>query len=1071
MNISNSPDIQTLSILATFDISGTLPVVLLENQSTGPNLAGVSYAFIIKSPSQTFIHDGNINTPDITGVWSTTTLSDQWPRPFGNLEFSGAPYSFQVVIKDSAGNVYYGPVQDAAICRPNGNLPTSKNAFGLASVLVQVNCEQGRIYFQDTTNSSYKGLDGTIGSSVLRVNFPMDNTGTVPAPFVGANFSTALVPITYSGKGYQYLVTSIYEYELSENTFVRIKYLKSDTFGVWCNIDLMPLICEYQKLIDSIESGNCSNAEEANRKMMRINPKFSMVVMGMFQPLTGIDVPALIEEIKVIGGFDCDCCNAPSGIVPTNSSIIGGYNFSVAPLGGDIQGTFVPNGNNIQLQLSDKSYVFKMCDGSPAQTTAFEVFPSLSSDGYTKTYCLYVDVVTLAEEILNAISTDASLVNLFNSIVNSSGEGTFELIVDGGCIFDSSASCNYTFTFTTIPVNTTFAILSSIQALNGNITPNFAFNLTNLPSLQTYLNSLGIGTYTVTNPSGQTVLVTSNTNSSNLLGMVYKNPTTNVSAMTKNCTGYVPISANQVVQNIISYLCAIDDSQIATSADYQICYIDPLTGEAETATVSAGAPLSDFLTELTTRGCQTINYIISLSASNCTAIKALFPSNINVMEARDVFLGTKQGACSGMTPVEAFLYMLTYGQYNADVLSAFCDMVNLCAGGNPCAPYDVFYASVTDGSPTDTLVVTFSHPNAVSNTIRYARIDNTVTPVYTTIPGILPGASPYSITGISNGQYRVYIRPIYADGRLCAESVYDTPACTGVNAFSAEFDGSDINVTYNVDPSVPNVRVVVNYPNGGTSTTVYANGDAISITPPPSVFGTYFLTLQPVCDLSTGFFGAPTPPVSVLIQQNNSTFTNQTGSSKALSVTGNGTQQYSGFVANSGVAAFYLPDGFYSTILAGVSFPTGTYIVSLTTGASTYYATQIGAASYQFTNILVSGGATMIVTTNTSPSGSLFEVNNNSVSGATINNVTPVVYSFTSGGFPVLSAGSASGVHTGFTAQFSVNITSSGSFNLAIYKNGGLASIVIPVTSSGTYTFPTTFTALNTDDVEIRLYP
>ncbi len=1065
MNITGSPDISVLSVAVTFDISGTTPSILLENQSSGPNMANVSYAFIVKSPSQTFIHDGNINAPDITGVWTTSTLSDAWPRPFNQIEWSGAPYTFQVVAKDSDGNVYYGPTQSAAICRPNGNLPTSKNTFGLSSVLVQVKCDQGRIFFQDTTNSSYKGLEGTIGSSVLRVNFPMDETGTVPAPFVGANFSTALVPVTYSGKGYQYLATSIYEYELGEDTFVRIKYLKSDTFGVWCNIDLMPLICEYQKLIDSIETGNCANAEEANRKLMLINPKFSMVVMGMFQPLTGIDVPLLIEEIKEIGGFVCDCCNAATGIVPTNSSVIDGYNFSVTSLGGDVEGSFAKNGNNIVLSLSDVSYVFKMCDGSPAQSTAFEVFPSVSGDGYTKTYCLYVDIVTLAEEILTAISTDANLVNLFNSIVNSSGEGGFDLIVDGGCIFDSSASCNYTFALASIPVNTTFAILSSIQTLSGNITPNFAFNLTNLAALQTYLNTLGIGTFTVTNPSGQNVSIVSNANSNNLLGMLYKNPTTTVAGLTKDCTGYVPISANQVVQNIITYLCAIDDSQVATSDDYQICYINPTTGVQEIATVAAGAPLSEFLAELNTRGCQTINYILSLSATNCAAIKALFPTSNIAMQANDLFLGTKGGACAGMTPIEAFLYLLSYGQYNAEVLNAFCAMVNLCSGGSPCAAYTIFSAEVVDGSPTSDLIVTFTHPAAISNTIRYARIDNTVSPVYTTVPGILPGASPYTIPGISNGQYQVYIRPVYSDGRLCPETAYTTEACTGVNSFSAVYDGTNINVTYNVDPSVPDVRVVINYPNGGSATYTYANGDAISIAPPADVFGSYSLTLQPVCDLSTGFFGSPTPPVVLVIQPANSTIFNDSGSSRLAVVNTNTTVLAPTVIVDGGTASFYLADGFYPTINVAISFPTGDLLVSLTTNASTIYGTKISTITYQFYNVNIVNGGDFIVTLDTSPSGADFIVTNNS--SGTINSVNPPVYALPAFTFPVSPASSVTGVHSGFTAALQVNVTVGSSFTLYLKRNGSTIQ-TLPVAASGNYTF-SSITALSTDNIEIEL--
>lgn len=905
MIISNSPDISNLTVNIIYDISGTTPIIYLENLSQGDNLSGVSYAFTVISPTLTYITEGNIESPNIIGEWSEFTISANWPRPFNTIEWSGNSYQFFITIKDSQGNIYTSPIQLAIICRPPGNLPTSKNTYGVASVLVQVKCEQGRIYFQDTTNSTYKGLTGTLGSSVLRVNFPMDETGTVPDPFIGANFSSALVPVTYSGKGYQFLATSIYQYELSENTFVRIKYLKSDTFGVWCNIDLMPLLCEYEKLINSIENGTCSNAEEANRKLMLINPKFSMVVMGMFQPLIGIDVPALIEEIKLIGGFDCDCCSAASGIVPTNSSVIDGYNFSVVTTGGDVGGSFVPNGNNIQLLLNDVSYIFKICDGSPAETTAFTVVPSVSGDGFTKTYCLNVDVAQFAEDMLTVISTDAALVNLFNSIVLSAGEGNFQLIVDGGCIFSSSQSCDYTFSMNPIPASTTFAILAYIQTDQQTYNLNHAFNLTSLPALQTALNALGIGTFVVTNAGGGTVVITSTGNINNILAVGYKNPLLSVATMTKDCVGYTPLSANEVVQNIINYLCDIDESQITTSQAYEICYIDPETGVKETATVNEGVALSAFILELLSRGCDTINYVVSLGAVNCVSMRAAFPSLPTAMGANDVFLNTRGGECSQINPLEAFYTMLTYGINNADVKAAFCAMATECAGGLPCAAYDVFFATIDGGSPVGDdidLIVTFSHPDAISHTIRYARIDNTTTPTYITIPGLTPGDSPYTINvspSLQNGQYRVYIRPIYADGRLCSESVFDTPACTGINSFSAAYDGTNIIITYNVESSVPSVRVNITYPNGGSSSSIHTNGDAISIAPPPNVFGTFFATLQPVCNVNTGFFGSPSSQALFSITEDQTVLievVNPTGgsSNRITNVTG-----ISGFIFGS----------------------------------------------------------------------------------------------------------------------------------------------------------------------------
>lgn len=1047
LQIYNSNDITYLGVEVTFDISGVVPIISLVNLSEGSNLAGVSYAFIVKSPTTTFIHDGNLTTPDIVGVWTTDTLADPWPRPFGQIEWSGAEYTFQVLAKDSDGNEYAAPVQSVAICRPNGNTKDSKNTFGVGSLTIQTKCNEARIFFQDTTNTSYKGLSGTVGSSVLRVNFPMDDTGTVPAPFQINYFSTAMVPITYSGDGYQFLYTSIYDYDFGDDVHVRIKYLKNSTFGVWCNIDLMPLVCEYEKLSNSLTNGTCTDAQAAQNKLNLIAPKFFQLLIGIAQPLTGVDVPALIEEIKEIGGFDCDCCTAATGIVPTGSSAFDGYTFSIVPEGGDVDGSVVVNGFNIQFLLHDVSYIVKICDGSPAATTAFEFTPSVSGDGYTKTYCLTIDVTQFGFDLGNAIAANADLLNFWQALIGSSG-GSFTLIVDGDCIFSSSSTCDYDLTLSNIPANTTYALLTGIKIGTVTTPLTYSFNLTNLAGFQAYLNGLGLGTFVVTNPSGQTVLITSDANGNDIQQLSYKISATNYLAnLNKECTGFVPLSANEAVQRIINYICNIDDSQVVTSGDYEICYINTTTNLKTTVTIAGGEPLTTFITELLARGCETIDYIMALSPVDCAGMLARFP-NLNTpvaMQAGDIFLITRGGACSRITPNEAFLTMLTYGQFNADVLSAFCNMVNLCAGGNPCAPYDVYFVAVDDASPASAVIdleVTFDHPAAVSNTIRYARIDNTVSPVYTTIPGILPGASPYTIAGVQNGQYRVYIRPIYSDGRLCSETVYDTPACTGINSFSAEYDGTNINVTYTAEGSLDSVKVNINYPNGGSFTQVYANGDPIVIAPPAGVYGTFFATIQPVCDPDSGFFGVATPPAAFIINppDNSYILNNTAATSFNVSVSFSGTEVVgTSSLAPAAQIDFYVADGTYSIVeVSGIT--TGDFIVALSTGTGTYYGVWDGASKYIIGSVPIVSGATISINDDASPGFGQFIITNNSTIG-TIDDLTPAVFAYVSGAFPLAPGQQIVGTHSGFNTLLNMvvsggSLTPLNNVGVVMYKNG-----------------------------------
>jgi hypothetical protein len=700
LKITNSPDINFLDFSPTWDIAGLNPIISIVNYSAGLNLAACDWWFISKSPSGTLIHEGSESDPDIDGVWTSFIMTDNWPRPYNQIEFSGAPYSLVLYVKDSSGNIY-SLEKTATICRPTGNTQLSKNPYGVATLDLKVKCEDARIFFQDTTNRTYRGLDGTRVTSTLKVVFPIDETGTIPDPFVGANFSTALVPISYSSDNYQYVQDTVYDYEFDDLVHIKIRYqsrskngIAAVRFAVLCNIDLCPLVCEVTKLIDSIEHGTCADVEEARRKLTLINPKLMLAQIGKQEPLCGIDIPKLIEEIKEIGGFTCDCCDSPTGIIPTTASVIDGYTFEIVSVCGDISGDVEVNGTNIQFLLEDKSYVFEVDTDSPQDITAFEILPE--TNGCTKTYKLQVDGSLLAEELLTIISTDGNLVNLFNSIILDGGNA-INLTVDGGCIFSSTSTCDYELLMSNIPINTTFALMSSIKIGSIVHSLSFAFNLTNLPALQTYLNGLGFGTFSVTNPSGQDVLVLSTANANDIQNLIYKISSTSFqAALQKDCTGYVAIDANEVVQNLINYLCEIDDSQILTSQEYTINYVDS-EGEEQSLVVTEGSTLASLIESLIEANNNNVENIGTTASVSCDALKTLFTDDTLAITANDfVFITKGGGVCARGNFLDVFGFMLTAGRTNASIKALFCQFVSECGAGLTCEPYQYFELVVTN---------------------------------------------------------------------------------------------------------------------------------------------------------------------------------------------------------------------------------------------------------------------------------------------------------------------------------------------------------------------------------------
>lgn len=631
MYISNSPDLSNLLVKVIWDISGRYPVITLQNLSTGDNLANVSYAFVIKSPSETFIYDGSLNQPDISGVWTfftfysstpdpllspppTNYIVAPWPRPWNQIEWSGAPYQLFILAKDSLNTTWELPIYQT-ICRPVGNTQVSTTTYGKGAISLKINCDNANAFFEDITNSSYRGLSGTLESSQLRVNYPDDETDEPPVPFVINNFSTALVPITYDSDNYEYIYTAVYLYNFDDDSYVRVKYYIKERFSVYCNIDLCPLVCEYERLLAKAERGECGDVAETNKKLLQINGKMNLAMIAKTQPLCGIDLPALIEEIKVLGGFQCDCCT-PSGIKPFNSANLGDYNFQIISGGGDISGTVAVTGNNIQFTLYDKNYIFKICDTAP--TSAFTVTPSTS--GFTRTYCLNVNMIQLSTDILTTIKNNVSLVNLFNSIVDFGSVST-KLIVDGGCIFQSTSSCDYSYIIGTVPVDTTYVLLTSIKVGNIIRPIYFAFNQSNLAALSSYMNGLGIGTAIVTYLGAGNVGIEFLTNTYDLGDLTYQITTSSyIAAYSKQCTGFLPIDASQVVQEIIYYLCGLTDAELVTSQIYTICYaVDNAGGSppsvVNTVDIPAGTKLNVFLAALLDKTCTSIDYLASLNTS------------------------------------------------------------------------------------------------------------------------------------------------------------------------------------------------------------------------------------------------------------------------------------------------------------------------------------------------------------------------------------------------------------------------------------------------------------------------
>ncbi len=975
MVITNSPDLGVLEVQVEFDLTGATPVINLTNQTIAnpnvspiPDLSTLEWVLNIFSPTGTPILQSDFNSPWKTGVWTTEQLTNAWPNPFNQIEWSGADYLVLFQVRDSAGNIYELN-KEGSLKRPVGNTPKTASTFGAVSLSVEVLCDSANLYLKDNTSKSYQGITGILQSSYLAIDYPRDSTGVRPDPFVITSFTTdAIIPFTFNAKGYEATYYSTYRYDLGDNVFVVIRYTAQICFDVLCNVDLCPLACEVKSLEESIESGRCADVQAAQAALNLIIPKLLRAFIAKANPTCGIDLPKLIDEIKAIGNFSCDCYGASTGI--STSARTNDYVFSVNNQGGDIIGSFQQTGGNVVLTIKDKSYTFGPSTGS--------VTLKATTSGTNTDVQLDVNINNLATDIYNATANNATLLNLFNSLVINGG---FTLLVDGKCVINTG-SCDYIWTLSNVKdLQDTF--LKGIQVNGSYQNLSFSFNINTLPALQAYLNSLGVGTFVVADIGGEKITITTTGNSFSLGNIAYVpfGMTRTTASFTQDCSGILTYTPDEVVQAIIDYLCNLTDSQVRTSVDYTICYVSPSTKAKDEVIVPAGTLLTDFFTELLARDCDTIEFVSGISSLvNCQVIKANFPTSIKVMQENDVLYGTKEQECAPIYPVEFGIKMLQYGYNNADFRAAFCALVAACAGGGICEPYSVFNLSTVENSPYDNkldIIVTFTHPSAVSNSIRYARLD-VAGPLVWSVPAIvLPGASPYTIANVNDGQYVVGITPIYSDGRTCTEVTATTGSCGAMNAFSAAFDGSDIIISYNAPVGVPKVRVVISYPNGGVFSQIYTNaGTDITITPPVGLYGSYTITMQTVCNESTSWFGPVTAPAIVVVPNpsiiyNNSTF-DVVGAYYGQYILTSTDTTGPIFLTASGLAqgaskVFSIPDGFYYKVLffgpVGTFFPITGKTASLNTGTGVYVGTLLlgaGVNIISFENVQVLNG--MVVT-------------------------------------------------------------------------------------------------------------
>lgn len=789
MNVP-SVDISQFIIDIQYDLSGATPQICLTPESIGAGQASVKYNYKITAPNNIVIHDNSdFSTPDAIG--NGTPLCFNLPLFNGGIIWSGSDYIVIATMQDT-DDLQWSQTLTDGICPPNGN-SIAGSWYGKACLGIEVKCDSAEILLHDTTNYDYKGLTKTLVSKTMILTYPADPvTGDTPAPTVIAGFNDVAIPITYNGN-YEARLVTIYDYSFGDNVTIRIKYTTYNKntgvhipVAVECNIDLCPMLCEFQDLIAETEA-LCGKDEVLYvQKQNLIQLLNSKILSVLLNKQCGKPVGPLIAEIQRISGFKCNCDCGNNGVVPRSLIPIGSgtYVFDCVTSCGDVAGTFTnPSGNNILLTLNDKQYVFAASSG--AVIAGFTV--TNATVGCVKTYTLNINLTTLAGQLMDTIDDAGALQDQFCALVGNCDAIDPWNGVDFKCVTPAfNNECDY---YGNLPtghhaMDTFFGV-----QVNGVVyEPSGTILYTNAAAVNAFLLTIGFGfggtDYVVT---GFQAELTTLANINSITRLYFKDSaTTNIYSVNVVASNCGTVTSTDKGQGIVDTICNLKTGVEADSGKVLVDGSDSTLGYLGAKLVSTDSSVS-----ISVVGEQ-VNLQTQLkvdSADNCPGylVDKVKSNNLTITDQK--------------LNVYAYTYVVTSTQYGAgyNVLSITINGVSYPIGivstniaGIQAAINALGLGTFTVTHPGNLVFTSVGNRYVVSNVV----METIAGPVYTTFNAV-------QSTPVLLGECAVlFIEPL---ARTWTEVTYDPTLFD--NASLIEYASKDslknvmININLIADPS------------------------------------------------------------------------------------------------------------------------------------------------------------------------------------------------------------------------------------------------------------------------------
>lgn len=724
-----SANISTFGFSATFNIYEQTILFNIEpytvfNGGGASLVQGIAFSVVDQDGVELASIDWN--SPQIADPSTTTEWELELPA---GLAFSFQAYKIIGAIKDQNGTVYQTTPVIKNICEPVG---LTEQGFVDGLFDVNVNCVSNTLLVRELTNLTYNNLQPTTVTKEGVFYYP---TGTIsPIEFSNTPFTNDEI---WTGSN-RVTCTTVATYDFGDDIYVQVTYKTDSVFPVTC-VDAMSTVMCCIVDLQSLYEKNCNNPTGTYAKQQLDSISIPLMV-GLMKQYSGKDASS--EAAYIRKTLNCDCGSKSikqNEQIPTNPAV---YNIVLQGVGGTSVPSAVVTGNTKTFQIVSSIYqVVKGDTGDLAYTITVD-----TATTNTVKYKLTFNYTTMAGYILDAIGDSDELKSQLNALIEESGLNLSGL--NGGCVIDLS-NCEYVLARQFLPETNVVNIVINGTTYNA---PNDTL-VSNASAIQTWLNTLSLGTWSVSwNAGTETLLVQTNNNPNNVGTMEFLfEGNTNVVLFANNCA-----NLQNILQAIIDFLCGLTSLQVALGASLSLCYID-YNDEVQTLNYSEGNSQAQYNAGVASVICNLANRITSLTAVTCSRLKELFPENplVNFNVATDKIFAVVGGNCIQLDGHQLGLAVMNSVNAYSDVKALFCAVE--CSVPGTCPDISSNNASILNGNIAIYGVSFTSVPSASQTlTVRY-RVNGNLTWIVATnnlvvfANGNVSGVSPYQILGLSPG--------------------------------------------------------------------------------------------------------------------------------------------------------------------------------------------------------------------------------------------------------------------------------------------------------------------------------